>query len=445
MAYQLTEFTVNGLQGTRDIQVRLKDDKLVLVGENGSGKTTLITLMFHFLSGQWHKLSQIPFERVSATVGDTSFVVSREEANFASEIGPLPPESLVHEFYDHLEGRPESRTFQYRRFAARRAKLTGLSTSSKREEFDHQLQRLAKSREALLECFNATVLFLPTYRRIEQELKSLFPDLEPDRILRRQTRRRGDIAKYVELVEFGMDDVRRHFSHSMERLKENLRQELNVLLMRYLSDILSGAHKDVDLDRIRAVPDETLSEMVDQIDEVYLPADQKTQLYEVIKGLRRGDDPSDDLQVIAHFVDKLLELHQGQQSQESRINLFVETCNQYLENIEIVFDKREFRLFVDSAHTRHESELDLSSLSSGEKQIVSLFSELMLRDNRRYYVLIDEPELSLSVEWQRRFLEDISSSGFCAGLIAVTHSPFIFENSLDSYAHSLSEFTTLRT
>ena len=65
---------------------------------------------------------------------------------------------------------------------------------------------------------------------------------------------------------------------------------------------------------------------------------------------------------------------------------------------------------------------------------------MYLENINEYFIIIDEPELSLSVEWQRHFLEDISKGNFCKGLFAVTHSPFIFDNSLDKYAHSMEEF-----
>jgi predicted ATPase len=86
-------------------------------------------------------------------------------------------------------------------------------------------------------------------------------------------------------------------------------------------------------------------------------------------------------------------------------------------------------------------QLELQSLSSGEKQIVSLFSHVYLSGQKSFFVVIDEPELSLSVPWQRRFLPDILRSGLCTGLIAVTHSPFIWENELEPYVRSLAEFT----
>ena len=73
----------------------------------------------------------------------------------------------------------------------------------------------------------------------------------------------------------------------------------------------------------------------------------------------------------------------------------------------------------------------------------SLAVAVALRVYPKPLVLIDEPELSLSVPWQRRFLTDIRRGGFCAGLVAVTHSPFIYDNELKQYAHSLGEFVTM--
>jgi predicted ATPase len=76
------------------------------------------------------------------------------------------------------------------------------------------------------------------------------------------------------------------------------------------------------------------------------------------------------------------------------------------------------------------SDIDLSVLSSGEKQVVAIFAHLYLEGAQDLVVVIDEPELSLSVPWQKRFLVDIKNSGRCGCLVAVTHSPFIYDNEL---------------
>ena len=82
----------------------------------------------------------------------------------------------------------------------------------------------------------------------------------------------------------------------------------------------------------------------------------------------------------------------------------------------------------------------MESLSSGEKQIISIFSKLYLEIKKSCVILIDEPELSISMEWQRTLLPDILNSPKCLFLMAATHSPFIFDNALDIYAVALDEY-----
>ncbi len=79
-------------------------------------------------------------------------------------------------------------------------------------------------------------------------------------------------------------------------------------------------------------------------------------------------------------------------------------------------------------------------LSSGEKQIVSLFSKLYLESDEKSIVIIDEPELSLSIKWQQMLLPDIMRSQNCEFLLTVTHSPFIFENEFDMDAREIRAY-----
>ena len=80
--------------------------------------------------------------------------------------------------------------------------------------------------------------------------------------------------------------------------------------------------------------------------------------------------------------------------------------------------------------------IPLDSLSSGEKQMISLFARLYLYPKKKI-LLIDEPELSLSLDWQRKILVDIVSAQSCQQIIAITHSPFVFDNALEPFATPL--------
>jgi predicted ATPase len=84
--------------------------------------------------------------------------------------------------------------------------------------------------------------------------------------------------------------------------------------------------------------------------------------------------------------------------------------------------------------------VDIESLSSGEKQIISLFALLYLQKETELAIFFDEPELSLSIEWQKTLLPDIVNSGKCKFLFSTTHSPFIFENELEGSTVDLAEY-----
>lgn len=101
----------------------------------------------------------------------------------------------------------------------------------------------------------------------------------------------------------------------------------------------------------------------------------------------------------------------------------------------IRFDKT--KLTVDVFNTHLEEPIQLGSLSSGEKQIISIFSKLILNLDKKFLILIDEPELSLSLEWQQRLLPDMLKQNSCNQIIAITHSPFIFDNEFDANATTI--------
>ncbi len=140
-----------------------------------------------------------------------------------------------------------------------------------------------------------------------------------------------------------------------------------------------------------------------------------------------------------YFLQKLINIYDQQRELDSSIKIFRDICNKYLVNKEVVYDESSIEIYIRLNDSP--DKLQLNKLSSGEKQIISIFSKIYLAPSDcNFIVLFDEPELSLSIFWQRELLPDIFNSGKCQFLLAVTHSPFIFENSLDKYAIELSQY-----
>lgn len=70
-------------------------------------------------------------------------------------------------------------------------------------------------------------------------------------------------------------------------------------------------------------------------------------------------------------------------------------------------------------------EVPIERLSSGEQHQLVLFFELLFETKKNSLILIDEPEISLHVSWQKKFITDLMSiielNGF--DVVLATHSP----------------------
>jgi predicted ATPase len=111
-----------------------------------------------------------------------------------------------------------------------------------------------------------------------------------------------------------------------------------------------------------------------------------------------------------------------------------DSARDYDDRKVLCLNRRTLSVHVESLPERRK--ISLNALSSGEKQMISLFAKLFLYPKRKL-VLIDEPELSLSIDWQTSILVDVLNAPLCEQVVAITHSPFVFENELDPFARPL--------
>jgi ABC-type lipoprotein export system ATPase subunit len=83
--------------------------------------------------------------------------------------------------------------------------------------------------------------------------------------------------------------------------------------------------------------------------------------------------------------------------------------------------------------TKEGRSLKLKRLSSGEQQEVVMIYELLFNVKPDTLVMVDEPEISLHVAWQKQFIEDLLriASMQRINVIVATHSPQIINNRWD--------------
>ena len=67
-------------------------------------------------------------------------------------------------------------------------------------------------------------------------------------------------------------------------------------------------------------------------------------------------------------------------------------------------------------------------LSSGEKQILAILLTVLVEDNLPYVLFMDEPEVSLHIEWQKRIIDLCLELNPNVQIILTTHSPAVVMN-----------------
>ena len=185
------------------------------------------------------------------------------------------------------------------------------------------------------------------------------------------------------------------------------------------------------------------------------PNDARWIRYDIIRSFDRPLMNSDSISKIN--VDLVTELDwQLFQLQRKYLDYQVNIGNRIIETLQsgeadaaekaqqISQPKKHFQDILDDLFTetgkkiiRSENEIKFSSLgeelapyqlSSGEKQILVILLTVLVEDNEHYVLFMDEPEVSLHIEWQKRLIDLILELNPNVQIILTTHSPAVIMN-----------------
>ncbi len=425
------------LHNERDITLHMNQGVKILVGDNGSGKTTVLHCLYSVLSLNFNKLSKIEFDKVEIkfTSGDV-VEIKNEEVTAGSYLEVidhpaideftkfLTPDDLV-TLLKFSESEPFSRVSRHPAFM----RINRRAHYSSREVFD-RLRHVARSertttdhksleekKKIIKTNFPYPVYYLPTYRRVEEDLKNLgYFDEEFD--------------SKDQLIQFGMSDVKNRFNKIRNDLRESAVSLYTNLNGKMLTQLTTDYHatdeqynKIFNIDALKIV----LARVGDSIS-----SEVKERILRLIEN---KTIKSERYHPLVFVLSNLIDVYDEQKDMDDAIKEFVSVANNYLVDKEFSYD--ENRVEIKIINKRTSQSVGLDKLSSGEKQLVSILSKLYLEQTKKYAVIFDEPELSLSMEWQEILLPDILKSNKCSFLLSATHSPFIFDNELDQLTGSL--------
>jgi predicted ATP-dependent endonuclease of OLD family len=438
----IKSFSVHGLFGTDNVHIPFDDSIKILIGENGLGKTQVLNLFYYTLTRNFFRLGEFDFDKL---------ILEFHQGN-PIEILKSKVDELSQEIYNHPLIRDFIEQFGYSQFEILRNRFLQIKGNRRKileADFEFNLKYRKFPVSDLFRFFDkleinkdnksniffsncekqiesgiegCDIMYFPTYRRVEEDLYNL--GYSDDAILNQEN----------TLIQFGMDDVQKRFDNIQNTIDRLLKEGFSDMSSEILSQLIEDEEDETDSDFFQKIEDNDVEILLSRVG-TRISENKKARIRELL--LNKQAKPKDSS--LNFFLKKLIQIYSSQKELDNSVKKFRDVCNQYLNNKKVFYDESAIKIFIKS--DRNSSEIALSKLSSGEKQIISMFSKIYLSESdKRFIVLFDEPELSLSMFWQRTLLPDIVKSGKCDFLLAVTHSPFIFENELDGYAIGLNEY-----
>ena len=183
-----------------------------------------------------------------------------------------------------------------------------------------------------------------------------------------------------------------------------------------------------------------------------VPEDAKWIRYDVIRSL---DSPVLDLDTMAHVDTRISSALDFQlyHLQRKYLDYQVNIGNRMIAELQagnadaaqqLSLQKQRFQDIVDDLFSdtgkkivRTENEIRFSQigetlvpyqLSSGEKQMLAILLTVLVEDNQHYVLFMDEPEVSLHIEWQKRLIDLCVELNPNVQIILTTHSPAVVMN-----------------
>uniref|UniRef100_UPI0034DCF93A AAA family ATPase n=1 Tax=Lactococcus sp. TaxID=44273 RepID=UPI0034DCF93A len=139
-----------------------------------------------------------------------------------------------------------------------------------------------------------------------------------------------------------------------------------------------------------------------------------------------------EISKIRKVVELAQQMEKDKKQAEKPLELFCSTLNSFLSRPGDIDSKNIIIETIGQPGVyfkipNNQNKLSVQKLSSGEKQLIIFFANLIfgVNDRKNGIFIVDEPELSLHLTWQKLFIEQTLKINNNIQLIFATHSPEI--------------------
>lgn len=421
--------SVTQLHGMYDVQHVFEPGVNVIYGRNGAGKSTLLHILANALPGHYDRFIFLQFGRIEIELADQTVIgITRrnpDEGHRAVELeircGDRTTKVGEWVLQERFEGRHQIRFHEHRDKQGSKPEAKSIS-------------RHEAATKGVLPKFG--VSYFPAFRAM-LDAWALPEAREASRPLRRSRSAtefaRELFGKFIPEISYSSlpdieRDVGKQISDTFRQVAAIEADEMTKMSLKVFESTVTGGLEEHRAETTLVAGIRKYCDQIGQVSELLGRRAASDNKFIDLSALKKvADAPSATTQdnqpraVMGLYHNALAEVAGKQEAAVAPLRTFLDAVNRFLSD-----SRMQLVAYASGkAVVRHESgrEVELRTLSSGGRQIVAMMFAAT-RLNETPVVLIDEPELSLHVDWQRDLLAEMATlTNNTKQIIVATHSP----------------------
>lgn len=455
---------IKSLFSNRDIHLNFSDGVLILVGENGLGKTTILNILNEIFEGTPENIVNFPLEAIEVKFSclDKPLTFTKEymkefvemKRHLLEDFEEIGVNRLI-ECYTELD----LSTSYDNSISKIEANLRNILNTHPAIENDLMAVNISPSRligkwiadfpsvfifKRAIKRLHYDVVFLPTYRRIEADIDKAIVNTS-SLYIRSNKRGTEDVRIPSSVIrshffskeshmKFGMKDISDHIDRLLKEISTESIKGYGEVSGKMIARLLDPKPDALNTEKINPEQVKIILERLGS----NIPEEERKRLEEAIKTGNINDNEN-----LAYYLVALSDVYKRTEEYDIELKSFKDEVNKFLYDKEFRYDENHIKLGLYFNRGGSDGQqISMEDLSSGEKQLIAILAMAYLSYKKNLVFIIDEPELSLSLTWQKRLLPALKKAPNTNLIIAATHSPFIFDNSLKAYTIGSAEYAT---
>lgn len=443
---KLKEISIKKLFGYIDTGIDFDNDIKIIFGKNGTGKTTILRIIDIIFNGQLEKLGGIVFQKIELKFSSGD-ILSIEKLNKNGTPAVKSDQYRKEHFSIKLKEKNKSEVKAFYNLNTKdNIKMNYIYSEGLEDYYVERIRKLEN-----LDCFedldhfgifdkydnhhiearkNKISLRKPAENKIMKFLKDYrVKFIETQRLLAHKSVRSLKSKNNLKRLALGGERISNERSgNTISKYADDLKLTIDEL---FSESLLIGQKLDstfpnrlLNINKI-LYDEEKILKLVDKW-EIIRNKLENIGIITSADVLNIKEAIMDEFQqkVMFLYLSDSLEKYKVFEELEKKLSLYIKIINEKLGGHKRLVPSKEkgFEVVTKNGET-----LLLDHLSSGEQHELVLFYDLIFNavDNR--VILIDEPELSLHIDWQMSFIDDLKSVSnlVSSQFIIATHSPSI--------------------